>query len=357
LKSSEDITRVQLAKAALFPLDEQLEIGGVVWSEGVICEAVWLSGAIPSYAMVEEVLRRIGGIEVSRTTIWRCTQEAGKKFCQLEVVERERATALPEQWTPPSRARVADQRMGVAMDGALINIRQEGWKEVKIGTVFELAVSPTPDPTTGEMIEYAHAAHNSYVAHLGGPDVIGEMTWVEARRRGWEQAQDTQVVADGAGWIWNQAALHFGDSHQVVDWYHAMQHLMAAAHLLKKESSSALARWLNNRTTLLYQGHAQRIATELAQAASSQAAEDLATEAVFFRNHHLRMNYLEMREGNWLIGSGTVECAAKQFKARFAGPGMRWSRKGAENLLPIRAAVLSNRFHDCWAAAKNLPPL
>ncbi len=348
---------MQLAKVALFPLDDQLKLKRMGVSDGVMRDAVWLSCAVPSYEMVAEILQRIGGLELSRTTIWRCTQQAGEQFCRLEEIERKRATALPEQWQPPSRAIVADQRMGVALDGALVNIRQEGWKEVKIGTVFEVAVAPTPDPNTGELIEFAHAAHNSYVAHLGGPEVIGEMTWTEARRRGWEQAQDTQVLGDGAVWIWNQAALHFGTSHQVVDWYHAKQHLTAAARLLKKEGSSAFCRWLNSRTTLLYQGHGQRIAAELDLAAHSQAAADLAAEASFFRHHHLRMNYLEMREENWPIGSGTVESAAKQFKARFSGPGMRWSRKGAENLLPIRAAVLSHHFHDRWLAVMNLPPI
>ncbi len=319
-------------------------------------EAVWLSGAVPSYELVEEILRRIGQMHISRTSIWRRTQEVGGKFKSIENAQRERATALPEQWDPPSRAVVSDQRMGVAMDGALIHIRQEGWKEIKIGTVFDIAVSPHADSTTGEMTELAHATHNSYVAHLGGPEVSGEMTWTEARRRGWEQTQDTQVLGDGAVWIWNQAALHFGTSHQVVDWYHAKQHLTAAARLLKKEGTPAFARWLNRHSTLLYQGHAARIAAELDKAAHSQCGAALATEAAFFRNNHLRMNYLEMREGAWLIGSGTVESGAKQFKSRFSGPGMRWSRKGAEHLLPIRSAILSHRFDDLWAAAKNLPP-
>jgi hypothetical protein len=246
--------------------------------------------------------------------------------------------------------------MGVAMDGAMINIRHAGWKEVKIGTIFKIAVAPSADPNTGEIVELAHAADSSYVAHLGGPEVIGEMTWSEAQRRGWQQAQDTQVLADGAVWIWNQAALHFGTSLQVVDWYHAKQHLTAAARLLKKEGSSAFSRWLNSRSTLLYQGQAQRIALEPDKVARSQTSDALATEAAFFRNNHLRMNYLEMREGAWLIGSGMVESGAKQFKTRFSGPGMRWSRKGAEHLLPIRSAILSDRFNDLWAAAKNLPP-
>jgi len=51
-----------------------------------------------------------------------------------------------------------------------------------------------------------------------------------------------------------------------------------------------------------------------------------------------------------------VESGAKQFKARFCGPGMRWSRQGAENLLPVRATVLSGRFDQMGDAAKNLPP-
>jgi hypothetical protein len=310
----------------------------------------------PSFELAEEMLRRIGHVEMSRTSIWRRTQAVGAKFRTLEERESQRATALPEQWTPPSRAHVADQRMGVALDGALLNIRQEGWKEVKIGTVFEIAVFPAPDPSTGEMVELAQAIHNSYVAHLGGPDVIGDMTWTEARRRRWEQAQDRQVLGDGAVWIWNQAALHFGDSLQVVDWYHAKQHLTEAARLLKGEGSPAFSRWLNSRSTLLYQGQAARIADELDKAAAT-ADNALAREASFFRNHHLRMNYLELREGAWLIGSGMVESGAKQFKARFAGPGMRWSRQGAQNLLPIRSAILSNRFDTMCAAAKNLPPI
>ncbi len=68
------------------------------------------------------------------------------------------------------------------------------------------------------------------------------------------------------------------------------------------------------------------------------------------------MNYLQMREEEWPIGRGMVESGAKQFKARFSGPGMRWSRQNAENLLPVRAAVLSGRFDQMGDAAKNLPP-
>lgn len=57
---------------------------------------------------------------------------------------------------------------------------------------------------------------------------------------------------------------------------------------------------------------------------------------------------MEMREEGWVISSGMVESGVKQFKGRFAGPGVRWSRLGAERLLPVRAAVMSQRFDQLW---------
>jgi hypothetical protein len=67
------------------------------------------------------------------------------------------------------------------------------------------------------------------------------------------------------------------------------------------------------------------------------------------------MNYLELRSDDWIIGSGMVESGGKQFKARFCGSGMRWSRSGAENLLPIRTAILSRRFDQRWQKVYNSP--
>lgn len=331
-----------------------------MWSESLEREAVWLSAAVGSYELAATILARIGRVTVSPSSIWRMTQAAGRQFRAQEERERQVANGLPELWDPPSRAQVADQRMGVALDGAMIHIRDEQWKELKVGVVFDVAVQPTQDTASAEVIELAHAVNNHYAAHLGGPEVMGELLWAQARRCGWEQAQDSVVLGDGAPWIWNQAALHFGRSHQIVDWFHAQQHLQAAAGLLKAEGTPAYKRWLNSRTQQLYQGHAARIAKELEKATPTIPAanrEALTRAAAYFRTNHLRMNYLEMREQEWPIASGVIESGAKQFKARFSGPGMRWSRPGAENLIPIRAAVLSRQFDAQWAKAKNLPQL
>ncbi len=93
--------------------------------------------------------------------------------------------------------------------------------------------------------------------------------------------------------------------------------------------------------TTLFEGHADQVADALTDHArrKRKAAKDLRQHAGYFRDNQRRMQYLERREDNYPIGSGLAECGCKQFRARFTGPGMRWSRPGAEHLLPIRAAI------------------
>ena len=90
----------------------------------------------------------------------------------------------------------------------------------------------------------------------------------------------------------------------------------------------------------------------LSEALAQQHPEhqaDLEAEAGYFRNNHRRMQYQEFREEGYPIGSGTVESGCKQLVTmRMKGPGMRWSRSGAENMLALRAAYLSDNWDDAW---------
>ena len=319
-----------------------------------------MSGAVTSFALTEEVLRRIGQIELSQSSVWRQTQEAGRRFRALEERVRQQTEESTVRWESANQNEAIAPRMGVALDGAIINIREEGWKEVKIADIFDVEVCSESGESSDELTDVARAVNNRYVAHLGGPERVGELSWAMACRSGWEEATETAVIGDSASWIWNQATLHFGDSLQIIDWFHAKQHLNDAAALIKNEGTSAHTRWLNSRETWLYQGHSAKIAAELEKAATTTSeqnrSDSLDRRANYFRLHQRRMNYLEMRENLWPIGSGMIESAAKQFKARFSGAGMRWSRSGAEHLLPIRAAVLSHRFDPAWADSRALPP-
>ena len=320
-------------------------------------QAVWLSG-IADFELAGEIFQEIGQVNISTASIWRLSRKWGVRFKALEAQEVAQANQVVSDQDSRTRREAQTARMGVAMDGTMIHVRQEGWKELKVGCVFEVITLPTLDSQTKDMVDLGHAVHNSYTCHLGGPEVFGEKVWAEAKRRGWLRARDTQVVADGAVWIWNLVMDAFYDSHQVVDWFHAKEHLAKAANLLHGDGTPASQRWLHEMETALFQGHAEKIGQEITQVAQNRPAatqESALTEAGYFENHKRRMNYLELRTDGWIIGSGMVESGGKQFKSRFAGPGMQWSRSGAESLLPIRSAIMSKRFDERWQSVFNSP--
>jgi len=341
-----------------FPLDQQLGIGKGAWSEGVARRAAWLGGLLP-FAQAAAVFAEVGQVSISDETVWRLSGACGEAFQVQEAQEQERAKAVAHS----KRGAERSPRFGAALDGTMIHVRGEGWKELKVGCVFEVEPRVVKDTPTGEESEVGHAVGSSYVGHLGGPQVFGERLWAEACRRGWDRVAETEVIGDGAAWIWNLAAEHFYDSEQVVDWYHGMEHLAHAAAVAYGEGSAATQRWLKKQETVLYQGDAAKIAQTLqgmvtkkgAVEGGDKAGEELCKEAAYFEHNKRRMNYLELRAAGWVIGSGMVESGGKRFKARLAGAGMHWSRAGAERLIPIRAAILSDRFDACWDNSHNSP--
>ena len=313
-------------------------------------EAVWLSGVVGSYAAASKVLERIGKRSMSLTTVWRCVEKWGGAAQAVESERADKANGLPSKGEERGQANRPRVRLGAALDGAMVNIRQEGWKELKVGCVFAIEPQSVLDSKTQEVVEQGHAADLTYAARLGGPDAIGRLLWTEAQRRGWETATDSQFLGDGAAWIWNVADTYFAPQQQTVDWYHAAQHLHAAAQAYHPDLPIASSRWYNAAETLLFQGQAETIVAQLTQRAElfPTSSQDLLAQATYFENNKRRMQYLELRENGYPIGSGMVESTAKQFKARFTGPGMRWSRHGIAHLLPIRSAILSNSFDQLW---------
>lgn len=316
------------------------------WSEGVARQAVKLSGKV-SYGDAAEILQETGQIRISKSSVWRLTRSWGKVLKDQEAQEEH----------PPAGLEPAE-RLSASLDGALVYILGEGWKEFKVGTISEVEEEAVLNPLTLEEEPQARAKRTSYVATLGGPEAIGELLWQEAVQRGWQTAFDREVVADAAAWIWNLVADYFYDSLQVVDWFHAVEHLSKAAESAYPDALPTRQRWLKQHKTFLFQGEAEQIGQQLqqlAQTAAPAAQEILETEAAYFDKHKHRMRYLDWRNEGWLIGSGTVESAAKQYKHRFTAAGMRWKREGLERLIPIRSAVLSGTFSDRWHSAYYAP--
>jgi hypothetical protein len=302
---------------------------------------VWLSGLLP-YGQVVQVFERVGHRCIPPSNVWRETQTRGERL--RAEAERQRATVAPE------RTVLGDERedhalpKGVSMDGGMVHIRGEGWKEFKAGVVYDIELQPGLDPLTGETVDQPCAQQSRYTAVLGDVEQFGPALWAVAVQHALPSAARSSVTADGAEWIWNLAADLFPDSTQIVDWYHATQHLAQAAPALFPEDAARAEAWYRQMHTPLFHGEIWKITRPLQQA-------DLSDHARYFEHHQRRMQYQEFREEGWLIGSGPVESEIKQYKTRLTGPGMRWSRPNADRMLVIRSAVLSSEFDALWAAA------
>lgn len=302
---------------------------------------VWLSGLV-TYEQASEILARIGRQPTPPASIWRQVQTYGRRF--QDRVKHEAELVSVERIALPSCKQDHNQRKGISMDGGMVHIRQEGWKELKVGTVFDIEMHLEYDDKAEEWAEIAHGVNMVYTAVLGSPVEFAPALWAAAVKQDVPEAEESSVTADGAPWIWNLATDLFPDSQQIVDWYHACQHLAAAAYALFPDDQVAADQWWGCRKDDLFQGNIHHIIQRLDNAG-------LSDHSAYFRTHHRRMQYHQFRDEGFPIGSGTVESGIKQFKWRLSGPGMRWSRDGAGRMIVLRSAVLSGTFDDLWQAA------
>lgn len=304
---------------------------------------VWLAGTRP-YVEATETFERIARRQVPVSVIWEATQRHGQRL-QAYLAQQQAQVGVERVVLPPA-ATDHDRPLGVSLDGGKMNVRGEGWKELKAGAIFEVVATPSLDRDTGAWVDEVHGVQISYRAVLGSVEDFAPALWGLAVERQVPPAADVSVVADGADWIWNLADDLFPDAVQIVDWYHATEYLAHSAEALYPQDVQAAHAWQQARRDDLFLGNTPAIVERLEQAG-------LNTQADYFRKHTRRMQYQEFHEDDRPLGSGTVESGIKRFKHRLCGAGMRWARPAAERMLVLRAAVLSHTFDALWADARN----
>lgn len=293
-------------------------------------DAVWLARLLP-YTQATQVLTRIGGYQVPTTTVWEQAQQVGQRWwaAQQHAVGVERTRWESRHYQP-------QLRKSVGMDGGMVNIRGEGWKELKVGVIGTL----TPPWELSDRTAQSHELH--YAAHLGSADAFAAVFWRLAVEQQLPYAGQIAITADGAAWIWRLALDLFPCSTQIVDWYHAAQHLAALAQIRFPDAPLVAQGWAEQLKRALWHGDSRHVLAQLRCA-------DLPTG--YFEEHQRRMNYPDFRAQGYPVGSGSTESGVKQYKQRFCGPGMRWSRPGVDRMLVLRSAVMDSSFDQRWAAA------
>lgn len=296
---------------------------------------MWLAGQLP-FARVSEVLSRVGQVSVATTTVWQQTGRHGQRLQAQAEAESEQVSLERTRWQHERYAPRA--RKSVSLDGGRVHIRGEGWKELKAGVIGDIEQVWTEE---GPCLRLTNLR---YCGVIGAVARFKTVLWALAVGSEVPTAGTCAVTADGASWIWRLVADLFPCSEQIVDWYHATQHVYEAARARYPDNDLAARDWVEELKPLLYQGAIEQLTTMF-------EAEGIAHHSGYFTAHKRRMQYRAFAEDGLPIGSGAVESGIKQFKQRLAGAGMRWSRQGAEQMTIIAAAVLSDDFDRLWDAA------
>ena len=164
------------------------------------------------------------------------------------------------------------------------------------------------------------------------------------------RAQAKRVVGDGAPWIWNVAQDRWAGADEMLDFYHASQHLWEVGRALHRDQEVATAQWVEPRRHQLRHGHEKQVLAELAglKVPGGEAGKVVLREQNYFASHAGRMNYRTIHRRGWPIGSGAVESACRQKQCRFKRPGQFWTPKGMRHLSSLTEARHNHHWNELW---------
>ena len=337
-----------------FPADAELDVANTEFSPGVRRMLAAVGQEAP-FDQGRRQLKLLAGLEVSTKAVERTAEAIGEDIGTREQAEIQRAMQLDL----PMIVGEAIPVLYVQMDGTGIPVvkketegrqgKMEGQpahtREVKLGCVFT--------QTTWD--EEGHAIRDpdstTYVGAIETSEEFGKRLYLEAWKRGWSRAAKKVVMGDGSEWIWNQAHLHFPGARQILDLYHAREHLWELARKLHPNEEARRNRWMMVQQDLLDEGKIESLVSSIRSIETSHAelAEKIRTEADYFEKNADRMRYPEFRRQHLFVGSGVIEAGCKTvIGARCKQSGMFWTVRGANAILALRCCQFNDRFEDYW---------
>ena len=344
-----------------FPADVELDIDKTDFSPGVRRMLAAVGGVAP-FAQGRDQIKLLAGLEVTAKTVERTAESIGKdiEIRQQKDIQSAKQLRLPAVAGPPIPC------LYIQMDGTqvfVVKTETEGrasrtpgqparTRECKLGAVFtQTTVDDRSRPLRDD-------DSTTYVGAIETAEEFGLRIYTEAWNRGWDRATIRVVMGDGSHWIWNLADQHFPGAIQIVDLYHAREHLWDLARQLHPADTAAQKRWLMRKLDWLENGKIEKLTTALRKLADSEQNSELGRairiEAEYFDSNRDRMRYPEFRKQNLFVGSGVFEAGCKTvIGSRLKQSGMFWTVRGANAIIVLRCCLLNGDLEDFWAARRT----
>jgi hypothetical protein len=341
----------------VIPEDCGLDVEDTSFSPGVR-RMMGLVGAKEPFDEGRRDLEELSGVKVSTKALERASEATGADIEGRVQQECELAMTDKLVWLK-RESRI--NRMYIAMDGTGVPVvprEVEGRKgkgpdgkaktrEAKLGCVF----TQTGVDDQGRPIRDAQST--SYAGAIETVEEFGRRIYAEAVRRGLREANEVIVIGDGAPWIWNVAAKHFWGATQIVDLYHALEHLAEAGKAAFGALNPKSLQWLYAHREDMKNGDIKAVVRSLKRLRPSGFEEmEVVRKAIeYFKRNRERMRYQEFRNRGLFIGSGVIEAGCKTvIGRRVKQSGMRWTLNGANSIIALRCCQMNGRWESYWEA-------
>jgi hypothetical protein len=333
------------------PKDEALDMVGTHLSPGVR-RMMGRVGSKESFDQGRQDLEELAGIRVTAKQVERVAEAIGE---QVEASRlQEPAPLLSDKVVPLNTL----SKLYIGYDGTGVPVvprETEGrrgkqgepakTREAKVGCLFsQTRVDEKGHPVRDE-------GSTSYVGAIETAEDFGRRIYREAVRRGLYQARRVVVLGDGAVWIWKIAEEHFPEAIQIVDLYHARQHLAELAQLVYGPTHPKRESWSRARYEELDAELVEKVIGAILKLKSPdpKIQQHIDRERNYFQTNAERMRYADFRRQGLFVGSGVVEAGCKTIIGlRLKQSGMQWTVRGANPIIALRCLDLSGRWEQFW---------
>lgn len=334
-------------RAGFAPLDAALGLDAGNTTRQLREWSAVLAAQVDSFAQARTLLAQLTGVWVGESTVERTAVAVGTALRQAQ----EAAAVRHHQGRMPQPAH-KPERLYASFDGIMIP-RRDPWKQDgSLGELHcyfaECKTAAFYEAKRGPDGRDAEVARCTYLATLGDVTTFAPLVAAQAHACGHHWAQELIVLADGAAWIWTLAAAQFPTAIQIVDFWHASEHLWTAARACCANEEAA-KEWAHARQVELKAGELDAVlqAIDAWEPATETARATQATERHYFASNRERMRYKTFLQRGYHIGSGVIEAACKHVVGgRLDQAGMHWSAGAGEAIVTLRGALRSTSPPD-----------
>ena len=311
------------------------------------------SALLSSFDEVRQVLLE-QGVKMDVKTLRKLT---------YRYAERARVVQQAGLLSPGEDARVAGRRVVVSSDGGRVRLRENkrgpqtkkrrtrykgAWREPKLLIIYVVDAQGKLEKSFAPLLD----------GTFQGPDALYQLIQGYLASLGIQQADDILFVADGAHWIWNRipdlvAALGLDSErvHELIDFYHAVEHLGAVAALRKSWLAKERKAWVGKQRRVLLKGQVEQVVKAVQAICRGRNSKAITTERDYFVRNQSRMAYPTLKASGLPIGSGAIESAVRRvINLRLKGPCIFWHKENAEKMLMLRSYYKAGR----WSLLKRM---